>query len=88
MPPGGESPRQVLHRVRGWLSEVAASGVPTLAIAHRGVLRVVLAAATHWDMLGRPPVKLDWGAAQFFTLDEVGIPSLASMNVPLPMRPS
>jgi broad specificity phosphatase PhoE len=88
MPPGGESPRQVLHRVRGWLSEVAAAGVPTLAIAHRGVLRVVLAAATHWDMLGRPPVKLDWGAAQFFALDEAGVPSLMSMNVPLPMRPS
>ena len=32
-PPGGESPRMVLHRVRQWLLEVS---VPTLAITHRG----------------------------------------------------
>lgn len=86
MPPGGESPRQVLGRVRSWLRDVAAAGVPTLAISHRGVLRVVLAAATQWDMLGRPPVKLDWGAAHIFELDETGAPSLMSMNVPLPTR--
>jgi probable phosphoglycerate mutase len=51
--------------------------VPTLAITHRGVIRVVLAAATGWDMLGKPPVKLDWRAAHFFELDERGRPQLA-----------
>ena len=74
MPPGGESPRMVLERVRQWLLEVT---TPTLAITHRGVIRVVLAAATGWDMRGKPPVKLDWRAAQFFELDESGRPRLA-----------
>jgi broad specificity phosphatase PhoE len=72
-PPGGESPRMVLHRVRQWLREVS---MPTLAITHRGVIRVVLAAATGWDMRGKPPIKLDWRAAHFFQLDERGAPQL------------
>lgn len=73
-PPRGESPRMVLERVRPWLLEVS---VPTLAITHRGVIRVVLAAATGWDMRGKPPVKLDWRAVHFFELDERGRPHLA-----------
>jgi probable phosphoglycerate mutase len=85
-PPGGESPRRVLDRVRSWLADVASNGVPTFAITHRGVIRVVLAAAAQWDMLGRPPVKLDWGAVHVFRLDGGGSPSLLRMNVPLAMR--
>jgi broad specificity phosphatase PhoE len=72
-PPGGESPRMVLHRVRQWLLEVS---VPTLAITHRGVIRVLLASATGWDMRGKPPVKLDWRAVHFFDVDERGAPRL------------
>lgn len=64
-PEGGESPREVLLRVGIWMKEIT---TPTLAITHRGVIRVVLAAATGWDMTGRPPAKLDWGAVHFFRL--------------------
>jgi probable phosphoglycerate mutase len=85
-PAGGESPRHVLDRVQGWLADVAAAGVPTMAIAHRGIIRVVLAAATRWDMLGRPPLKLDWGAVHVFGLDRTGGPSVVRMNVPLAIR--
>ena len=73
-PPGGESPRMVLDRVRQWLLEVS---VPTLAVTHRGVIRVILAAATGWDMRGKPPVKLDWRAVHWFELDERGRLQLA-----------
>ena len=62
-PPGGESPREVLSRVRSWLSELRE---PTLAVTHRGVIRAVFASACRWDMLGKPPVKLDWGALHLF----------------------
>lgn len=82
-PPGGESPRMVLDRVSGWLAETAAHGQPTLAIAHRGVIRAVFCAASGWDMRGRPPLKLDWNALHMFRLDPVGRPSLYRMNVPL-----
>ena len=82
-PPQGESPRQVLARVNTWLAESAAAASPTLAVCHRGVIRVVFAAAYGWDMLGKPPAKLDWGALQVFTLDRSGKPSVLALNVPL-----
>jgi broad specificity phosphatase PhoE len=82
-PPGGESPRNVLERVSGWLAETAARGQPTLAIAHRGVIRAIFCAASGWDMRGRPPLKLDWNALHMFRLDPTGGPSLFRMNVPL-----
>jgi probable phosphoglycerate mutase len=79
-PPGGESPRDVLARVRPWLAELAARGTPTLAVTHRGVMRAVLAEALGWDLRGKPPVKLDWRAAQLFDLAPDGRPRLARLN--------
>jgi probable phosphoglycerate mutase len=68
----------VWARVEPWLREVTR---PTMAITHRGVIRVVLAAAWGWDMRGPPPVKLDWHAAHFFRLDREGRPSIDCLNV-------
>ena len=82
-PPGGESPRQVWARVQPWLAEVAVAGRPTLAVSHRGVIRVIFAAAMGWDMLGRPPAKLDWLCLQLFRLDTEGRPSVLRLNLPL-----
>jgi len=76
-PEGGESPREVLARVLQWLSTLSE---PTLAITHRGVIRVVLAAATGWDMRGKPPAKLDWNAFHLFRLDE-GKPRVERLNL-------
>lgn len=75
-PEGGESPREVLARVRGWLMELTE---PTLAVTHRGVIRAVFAAASGWDMLGKPPVKLDWSALHFFTIEE-GVATVDRLN--------
>jgi len=80
-PANGESPRDVLSRVRPWLRQVARAGVPTLAITHKGVIRAILAEASGWDMTGKPPAKLDWGAAQFFALDRDGKPGIERLNV-------
>jgi broad specificity phosphatase PhoE len=82
-PEGGESPRAVLARLRPWLAELAARGQPTLAFTHRGVIRVLLAQALGWDMLGRPPAKLDWNAVHVFRLDAQGRPSIERLNLPL-----
>jgi len=76
-PDGGESPREVLARVSAWLASLAA---PTLAVTHRGVIRVVLAAATGWDMRGPPPAKLDWRAFHMFRI-EGGQPSVEKLNL-------
>jgi broad specificity phosphatase PhoE len=76
-PDGGESPREVTVRVSQWLRCVAE---PTLAVTHRGVIRAVLAAATGWDMLGKPPAKLDWSAFHLFQV-EGGNPKIERLNV-------
>lgn len=87
-PQGGESPREVLGRVGGWLAELAQRGQPVVAVTHRGVIRVVLAEAFGWDMLGRPPVKLDWNAAHLFQLDAAGKVQPDRMNIALvPVMP-
>lgn len=80
-PQGGESPREVLARVRPWLAEVAARGEPTLAVTHRGVIRAVLACALGWDLRGKPPVKMDWGAVHLFRLASGGHPRVEALNV-------
>ena len=79
----GESPREVLSRIGPWLAEVGAQVRPVLAISHRGVIRVLFAAATGWDMRGRPPAKLDWGAVHVFRLASTGTPSVVQLNIPL-----
>jgi probable phosphoglycerate mutase len=80
-PPGGESPRGVIERIKPWLLEIAREGVPTLAVTHRGVIRAVLAQATGWDMRGPPPAKLDWRAVHFFVVDPQGRPGVERLNV-------
>jgi len=82
-PEGGESPREVLQRLRPWLGELAARAQATLAFTHRGVIRVLLAEACGWNMLGRPPAKLDWGAVHVFRLDARGQPQVYALNLPL-----
>ena len=77
-PVDGESPREVLARVRSWLAELT---VPTLAVTHRGVIRAVYAHATGWDMRGKPPAQLDWHAVHLFLLDERGKPTVARLNL-------
>jgi broad specificity phosphatase PhoE len=87
-PPAGESPRMVLARVRPWLAQCAQEGSATLAITHRGVIRVIFALATGWDMLGKPPAKLDWTALQVFALDPDGMPRVLQLNSALASAPA
>ncbi|HSU78614.1 MAG TPA: histidine phosphatase family protein [Burkholderiales bacterium] len=77
-PADGESPREVLARVQGWLRECDRA---TLAVTHRGVIRAVFAAATGWDLCGAPPAKLDWHAVHLFRLAANGAPSVEALNV-------
>ena len=79
-PPGGESPRDVQSRLRPLLAELAARRRTTLAVTHKGVIRAVYAAATGWDMTGKPPHRLRSEAAQVFLLDAAGAPRIARLN--------
>jgi len=82
-PPGGESPRDVLERLRPWLARVAAGPGPVVAVTHLGVLRVMLAAATGWDMTGKPPIRLRKDTLHRFAVAAHGRVSIAECNVPL-----
>jgi len=82
-PPGGESPRAVMKRFAGWTAEIAAHGEPAVAVTHKAAIRAVLALATGWDMMGRPPVKLDWHSAHFFLANADGSVRLDRANVSL-----
>ena len=82
-PPGGESPRQVMERLKGWTAEIATTGAPVVAVTHKAAIRALLALATGWDMTGRQPVKLDWRCLHFFSARADGSVSLDQPNVPL-----
>ncbi|MEQ9640646.1 MAG: histidine phosphatase family protein [Alphaproteobacteria bacterium] len=80
MPPGGESPRQVQDRVRGWLAEIA--GGPDIgALTHKGVIRALYAAARDWPMLGKPPDKLRWDRLHVFEVGPGGALAVHELNV-------
>ena len=73
-PDRGESPRQVLRRVRPLLAEIGAARRDTVAVTHRGVIRVIFAAALDWNMAGPPPRELDWSCVHVFDVDDHGVP--------------
>mgnify|MGYP001827932072 CR=1 FL=1 len=82
-PPGGESYRMVQGRLEDLSRSLAADGRPVVAIAHKGVMRALYAAATGWQMTGPPPDRLRDRHAMAFRLDPTGRPSLVDANVPL-----
>jgi broad specificity phosphatase PhoE len=82
-PPGGESPRQVQARLLPLLAEIARDGRPTGGITHKGVIRAVYALASGWNMLGKPPARLDWQSAHLFHLGAHGSPAIERLNLSL-----
>jgi len=78
-PPGGESPRAAMARIRGWASALRE---PIVAVSHKAAIRALLALATGWDMLGRPPHKLDWRSLHFFVAQVDGKIAIERLNVP------
>ena len=81
--PGGETNRELQARLVSWLGDVAARGRPTVAVAHQGVIRALLALATGWDMRGPPPSELQWAAAHLFHLGEGRRLAVGELNIAL-----
>jgi probable phosphoglycerate mutase len=82
-PPGGESPRAAMARIVRWTASIAAAGQPVVAVSHKATIRALLALATGWDMMGRPPHKLDWRCLHFFSANADGRVAVDRLNVPL-----
>jgi probable phosphoglycerate mutase len=79
-PPGGESPRMTMMRLSQWSSTLTE---PVVAVSHKAAIRALLALATGWNMLGRPPHKLDWKCLHFFVAQDAGRVTIERLNVPL-----
>ena len=79
-PPGGESPRMAMARLSQWSATLAE---PVVAVSHKAAIRALLALATGWNMLGRPPHKLDWKCLHFFVAHGAGRVTIERLNVPL-----
>jgi broad specificity phosphatase PhoE len=82
-PPGGESPRAAMARICRWAAGIAVAGQPVVAVSHKATIRALLAAATGWDMMGRPPHKLDWCCLHFFSAEMDGRVRVERLNVSL-----
>ena len=82
-PPGGESPRAATARIGRWTTSIAAAGQPVVAVSHKATIRALLALATGWDMMGRPPHKLDWRCLHLFSAHVDGRVTVDRLNVPL-----
>lgn len=87
LPPGGESPRMVIARLRRWSSTIATQGVPVVAVSHKAAIRALLALATGWDMTGPSPHKLDWRRVHFFVAERDGRVAVDRLNVPFERAP-
>jgi len=82
-PTGGESPREIQDRLRPWLSEIATAGNDTVAVTHKGVIRAVMAMATGWNMMGKPPARVLNGSGHRFVVNADGEPVVHGLNISL-----
>jgi len=86
-PPGGESPRTAMARIGRWTAALARGGEPAVAVSHKAAIRALLALATGWNMLGRPPHKLDWRSLHFFVAHDDGRVAIDRLNTPFETAP-
>ena len=81
-PPGGESPREVCHRLTTWLNTLSNQHLPAVAVCHKGVLRAALSIAIDWDMMDDPPEKLRDGCGHLYRLENQNL-VLEKINIKL-----
>lgn len=85
--PGGESRRAFHGRIGAWLVDMAVAGQPTLAFAHQGVIRSLVAMALPWDYVGEPPhdfarIRIR-AVAHAFEVGTDGSVAIEALNIPL-----
>ncbi|MCR9214198.1 MAG: histidine phosphatase family protein [Proteobacteria bacterium] len=79
-PPHGESPAQVMERLRPWIAELQED---TIAVTHKGVIRAILALSFGWDMKEPFAEKIDWSAAHLFSVSDTKQIKAEQLNISL-----
>ena len=85
-PPGGESTEELHDRVAAFLKDVAREKSGAIAVTHMGVLRAAYTLASGWDMSAPMPPDLDISKALILSVTDQGVPTIAELNVELPVR--
>ncbi len=80
-PPGGESPADVVARLRPWLASLKTD---TIAVTHKGVIRALKSLAYDWDMTAQAPVKFDWATGHLFEVSPGG--GLTPLRINIEMK--
>ncbi|SET72602.1 histidine phosphatase family protein [Oceanicella actignis] len=86
-PPGGETPRAMARRLAPALARLAAEAAeaPRLVVAHRGVMRCILALASGWPYRGPEPFRIKRAAVHPVTLADDGRP--LAFGAPVKLTP-
>ena len=71
------------ERLKPFLLDRARLTKDTIVVCHKGVIRAVYALAVSWDMKSKPPVKMEDGCAQLFSLDQHGMPETLELDLSL-----
>lgn len=84
-PDGGESPADLRVRLVSWLEEIQDLSRDSVAVTHKGVIRMALAMATGWDLVSKAPAKLRWDCGHLFSLspEPPCVIRVAALNVAL-----
>lgn len=85
-PPGGEFTQELHDRVAAFLRDAARENRDAIAVTHMGVLRAAYTLASGWDMGAPMPPELDISKALILSLTNEGVPTIAALNVELPVR--
>lgn len=85
-PPSGESTEELHDRVAAFLRDAAREKSDAIAVTHMGVLRAAYTLASGWDMGAPMPRELDISKALILSLTDEGVPTIAALNVDLPVR--
>lgn len=84
-PDGGESPADLKARLSSWMNQIRGRRQDSVAVTHKGVIRMALAMATGWDLVSKAPARLRWNCAHLFDLpdDQAGVIHVADLNIEL-----
>ena len=67
-----------------WLAaRLRGIGVGWVSILEPGVIRALLSLATGWEMVGKPPHKMDWSSLHLFEVAPDGAVGVSRLNISL-----
>ena len=82
-PRNGETPREVRSRVKDWIKVTSQNQKPFGVVSHQGIIRAAISLATGWEMVGKPPLEMDWESIHVFSIDAKDCVRIENLNVSL-----